>query len=118
MCVHRATTGVASQLPGFISPVFDTPEQEGQQTMNVTATVVELPDNMRGNPMMRQANRSLMMEFINDDLAQRSYLDTVRSIVFYDAEGIFELALANLPNAVVLDRLYAAGVRYWSRGIA
>ena len=83
-----------------------------------TPTVLELPAALEGDPMRLEINRGLMVRFINADLLNRASLDVRHSIVLYDADGLFEYAMAELPAAVVLAELYhRTSVRFWSRGI-
>lgn len=91
------------------------------------ATVVELPkrdNDLLGN-MVRNANKDLMVSWINADLINRAGHDVRKSIVFYDAEGYFETAL--LPSQwdqlgdkreTFLERLAGATrIRFWSKGV-
>ena len=70
------------------------------------------------DPMIRTANRGLMVMFINRNLLGRADLDVRHSIVFYDEHRMFEAAVATLPEAATLQALYErTAVRYWSRGM-
>jgi hypothetical protein len=80
-------------------------------------TVVELPATMR-DLMRRQLNKGVMVAWINADLLNRCNNDVRTSIVLYDEAGVFEFAVANMPNENLLQRLYdGTNVRYWSKGI-
>lgn len=80
-------------------------------------TIVELPDNLR-SPLHREGNKGLMVAWINADLLTRANHDVRRSFVFYDEDGLFEWALADLPAPKLLQRLHdELGWRYWSVGI-
>lgn len=79
-------------------------------------TVVELPEPL--DPMRVSLNRGLMVGFINRDLINRSSLDIRKSVVFYDADLLFEFALNELPNEALLKRLHdETNIRFWSKGI-
>lgn len=81
------------------------------------STVVELPEVMRA-AHRRAVNRGLMVAFINADLLDRMSLDVRKSVVLYDAAGIFEYALPELPDAATLQRLYdRTDVRFYTTGI-
>lgn len=68
--------------------------------------------------MLREANRGLMVAFINADLLNRAALDVRKSIVLYDEDMMFEYAIEALPPKPYMDRLYReTPVRYWSKGI-
>lgn len=68
--------------------------------------------------LTREANKGLMVAFINADLLKRADLDIEDSIVFYDEQMMFEFAVPALPPKPYMDRLYReTPVRYWSRGI-
>jgi hypothetical protein len=91
-------------------------------------TVIPLPkrdsDPVFG-PLRKQANKHLMVAWINARLLDRMGHDVRRSIVFYDDAGTFETAL--LPEEFdalgdkreeFLQRLYAATpIRFWSKGV-
>lgn len=88
------------------------------------STVVELPANLR-DPMRQRVNRGLMVQFINGDLFNRGNLDVRKSYVFYDADGLFVVALPYLPASERtahsapsgMEILYSHGIRYWSKGV-
>lgn len=84
--------------------------------------IAELPEEMRGNPMHQEANKGLMVAWINHDLLNRCVHDVRKSFVIYDADGLFEYALVNPPSELKASVLQQAhdtlGWRYWSKGIA
>lgn len=66
----------------------------------------------------REMNKGLMVAFINRDLLNRANLDVRKSIVFYDDLRTFEYAVAELPDADMLVKLYEqTNIRYWSKGL-
>jgi len=68
--------------------------------------------------MRRQANRGLMVAFINADLFNRAHLDVRRSVVLYDADGLFEYAMPALPDADTQRALVErTNVRAYSIGV-
>lgn len=76
------------------------------------------------DPMMAMLNRGLMVQWINADLINRASCDVRTSFVLYDADRTFITALAigrdeflNLIGPRHAD-LIAAGVHYYSHGIA
>jgi hypothetical protein len=78
-------------------------------------TVTEWPGQL--DSMRREANRGLMVAFINADLLNRASLDVRHSIVLLDADGMFEYALPELPDDDTLARLFEqTRVRFWQRG--
>jgi len=86
-------------------------------TVSVINTIIELPRDLI-DPLRQQANHALMVQFINRDLVKRANLDVTKSIVLYDADGMFEYALPELPNQQAMRELYArTKVRYWSKGV-
>lgn len=69
------------------------------------------------DPLVREANRGLMVAFINADLIARYGLDVGRSVVLYNAEKRFVYATAEIPDSASLEALAArTGVRFWSHG--
>lgn len=97
------------------------------------ATITEITttagDDVILGPLRKQLNRGLMVTWINHDLFNRAGCDVRKSIVLYDADMTFVMAmpadmtpaewrqrLADMPRtvAVMHDQL---GVRYWSRGL-
>lgn len=75
--------------------------------------------------MVRQLNRGLMVQWINHDLMNRAECDVRRSVVLYDAERHFVMAL---PASLSVDDFLARaggvaagfarlGITYWSRGV-
>lgn len=86
-------------------------------------------DDIVLGPLRKHLNRGVMVAWINRDLINRAGCDVRRSIVLYDAEMAFVMALpaeitpaiweqrmAELPRTVTAmrDRL---GIRYWSKGL-
>ncbi len=84
------------------------------------------------DPMRRNANKGLMVHWINADLMHRHTNDVRYSVVFYDEDKLFLGAMrADDPDQMMSDiatekgPLYAGirdslardGVRYWSVGI-
>lgn len=77
------------------------------------------------DPLRASLNRGLMVAWINRDLLNRAGCDIRRSIVLYDADRVFVMALpASLSERDFLDRvgtvsagLNTLGIRYWSKGI-
>lgn len=79
-------------------------------------------------PLRKQLNRGVMVQWINADLIDRAGCDIRKSIVLYDADYSFVMALpadvtpevfterlATLPNTVAaMGRI---GIRYWSKGL-
>ena len=89
------------------------------------STVIELPEDMR-DPFRRKLNKGTMVHWINADLLERCGNDVRKSIVFYDAMGVFETALpvaqwnqlSEELQAEFLAKLYAHTViRYYSKGV-
>lgn len=76
-------------------------------------------------PMVRQLNRGAMVQWINDDLMNRAGCDVRKSVVLYDAERHFVIALpASLSVEDFLARADGVaaefarlGITYWSRGV-
>jgi hypothetical protein len=81
-------------------------------------------------PLVKQLNRGAMVAWINHDLINRAGCDIRKSIVLYDADmsfvmalpagemtpALFEQRMADKPKTVTAmhDRL---GIRYWSQGL-
>jgi hypothetical protein len=88
-------------------------------TDSTTDTVTELPKAMR-DPMRKRANKGLMVAWINAQLMDRMSHDVRKSIVLYDATGLFEFALPaefDLTDEIKTKLYAGTAVRYWSRGI-
>jgi hypothetical protein len=91
------------------------------------AGIAELPvgDGM-GDVMRSELNRGVMVAWINADLMNRADCDVRKSIVLYDADRVFVMALGTSVTPeifrdrmpLVADSMARAGVRYWSVGIA
>jgi len=82
-------------------------------------TVQKLPATL-ATPMHKQANRGLMVHWINADLLNRCANDVRKSYVFYDSDGLFTYALRldDEPSAEWLQKIYdATPIRYYSKGI-
>lgn len=85
-------------------------------------------DDVILGPLRKQLNRGAMVQWINRDLVGRAGCDVRKSIVLYDSDMTFVMALpadvtpdvfterlATLPNTVAaMERI---GIRYWSKGI-
>jgi hypothetical protein len=80
----------------------------------------------RTDPMLREINSGLMVDWINRDLAGRAGHDVRKSVVLYDAHRMFATAFDadGLPGIAVkaghaesLATLHAAGIHFWSVGI-
>jgi hypothetical protein len=85
---------------------------------NTVTTVTQISPRRDIDPRRRSANKFLAIRFINDDLVNRAGLDIRRSVILYDADHLFMVALPYLPDALVLQRLFdEAGVRHWSKGV-
>lgn len=76
-------------------------------------------------PMVRHLNRGAMVQWINHDLMNRAGCDVRRSIVLYNADRCFVMAL---PASLSVDDFLARadgvaanfarlGITYWSRGV-
>jgi hypothetical protein len=91
--------------------------------------ITELPAGAGiGDAMRSELNRGVMVSWINADLLNRADCDIRRSVVLWDADrdfimamgaditpALFRQRLTELPNLVA--HMYGAGVRYWSVGI-
>ena len=67
---------------------------------------------------VRERNEHLMNVFIQADLRRRVGLDPRTSVVLYDANFVFNYALAAVPNERTLRKLFhETPVRYWSNGV-
>jgi hypothetical protein len=84
-------------------------------------TVIELPRRATGDAMAlvrAKYNRAAMIAWINADLLARASHDVRKSIVLYDADGDFMMALLEMPDADALRRVRAATrVRFYSKGV-
>lgn len=71
------------------------------------------------DPMRREINHNLMVAWINADLLNRCDRDVRRSLVLYDADGVFMYACPPCfePNDAAWAAFTEAGARTWSRGI-
>ena len=92
-------------------------------------TITELPDGADVLDMLRSSlNRGLMVEWINRDLFNRADCDIRKSVVFYDADRVFRMALGTsvtpatfrarietMPNVVA--SMARIGIRYYSIGV-
>lgn len=68
--------------------------------------------------MVREANRGLMVMFINHNLLERANLDVRTSIVFYDDRHMFEYAMAEMPDEDTQRKLLAhTTICYWAKGV-
>jgi hypothetical protein len=91
------------------------------------AGLTELPAGAgMGDAMRSELNRGVMVAWINADLMNRADCDIRKSIVLYDADRVFVMALGTSVTpeifrdrmSLVADSMARAGVRYWSVGIA
>jgi hypothetical protein len=94
-----------------------------------TPTIAELPsDDDLFAPLRQSLNAGAMVQWINADLVNRADCDVRKSVVFYDADRVFMMALGtsvtpgmfrdrldSLPNAIAAA--YRIGVRYYSIGV-
>lgn len=82
---------------------------------------VELQQLTDTDPMRRQINTGLMVQWINADLINRADHDVRHSLVFYDIDKMFVAALPPIfgptPNEGLVAALLDAGVRFYSTGI-
>jgi hypothetical protein len=68
--------------------------------------------------LVREANRGLMVMFINHNLLERANLDVRYSVVFYDDRHMFEYAMAEMPDEETQRKLLDhTTVRYWAKGV-
>jgi hypothetical protein len=90
------------------------------------ASITELPAADDVLDMLRQTlNRGVMVAWINADLANRADCDVRKSIVLYDADRVFVMALGTSVSPalfrerldLVVDSMSAYGIRYYSVGI-
>ena len=91
-----------------------------------TPTITELPDVTDVTEMIRRTlNRGLMVDWINRDLMNRADCDVRRSVVLYDADRVFVMALgvSVTPDIfrnrvdLVAETMNRAGIRYYSIGV-
>ena len=89
--------------------------------------LTEISAGVAGTDAMRaELNRGVMVAWINADLINRADCDIRRSVVLYDAERVFVMALgvSVTPDifrervALVADSMARAGIRFWSVGFA
>lgn len=81
-------------------------------------TAVPQLDAAELTPLQRQANRALMVSWINADLRTRAHLDVRTAVVLYDGDKMFEYALAGMPDEHLWRELRSmTNVRFWSKGI-
>ena len=67
---------------------------------------------------VRERNEHLMNALIQADLRRRVGLDSRTSVVLYDANFVFNYALAAVPDERTLRKLFhETPVRYWSNGV-
>jgi hypothetical protein len=92
-----------------------------QATLTELVAGDDITDMIRNN-----LNRGVMIQWINADLFNRADCDVRKSIVLYDADRVFVMALGTsvTPDIfrdrapLVADSMSRAGIRYWSVGIA
>jgi hypothetical protein len=86
---------------------------------------MKLQEITTNDAMRATVNRGLMISWINADLIERAGCDVRRSVILYDADGLFMHACdAGLSGSAFTDRLdgmkeqlLAAGVRFYSIGV-
>lgn len=96
--------------------------------MDITRITTTAGDDIVLGPLRKQVNRGAMVAWINHDIINRAGCDIRKSVVLYDAQYVFVMALpaditadvfasrlASLPNTVAA--MHRAGIRYWSRGL-
>jgi hypothetical protein len=70
------------------------------------------------NPVHRQANKTLMVAWINANLFNRAHLDVRKSVVLYDDAKYFLAAVDEVPSEKLFQQLYdETPVRYFSIGV-
>lgn len=86
-------------------------------------TVIPMADTVEliteTNPMQRESNRGLAIDYIHADLDNRALLDLRTSYFFYDADkDFYKLALNYKLNENGLRKLFEnTKIRYYSKGI-
>ena len=86
--------------------------------MSDTTTVIPELNLDTVDLLVREANRGLMVMFINHNLLERANLDVRHSVVFYDERHVFEYAMTELPDEETQRKLLAhTTVRYWAKGV-
>jgi hypothetical protein len=90
------------------------------------ASITELPaaDNLL-DTLRASLNRGVMVQWINADLFNRADCDVRKSIVLYDVDRVFVMALSTSVTPalfrerldLVVDSMTAAGIRYYSVGV-
>jgi len=98
----------------------------------MTLTPLPKPDDPIFGPLRRKLTKGIMVQWINADLIHRAGCDVRRSIVLWDADGDFVMALpASLDKATFLARisedgpcgdtlranLERLGIQHWTVGI-
>ena len=90
------------------------------------ASITELPAADNVLDMLRHTlNRGVMVAWINADLVNRADCDVRKSIVLYDADRVFVMALGTSVSPalfrerldLVVESMSAAGIRYYSVGV-
>jgi hypothetical protein len=115
-------------VPGITRHVVPvTPATELPTSGAAAAGLTELHAGNDITDMIRDnLNRGVMVAWINADLLNRADCDVRRSVVLYDADRVFVMALGTSVTPeifrdrmpLVADSMARAGVRYWSVGIA
>lgn len=86
--------------------------------MSETATTVTKIDAADLDPMRREVNHGLMVQFINRELLDRAHLDVRKSVVLYDDDKLFVAATDNALDEGILQKLFdTTSVRFWSVGV-
>lgn len=71
--------------------------------------------------MHREANRDLMVAWINNNLSERAHLSLDTAVVIYDEDKLFHYALppvmGPVPTRGISAALHKTGGRYFSVGI-
>lgn len=82
------------------------------------SVIVERLDANELSVLQRDANRALMVAWINADLPHRAWCDVDKSTVLYDADRMFVYALDEVPDEFLLKQLREKTViRHWSEGV-
>jgi hypothetical protein len=130
----RAAADKAAARPGAVrrhtvetrikrkpAPVAPTVPAPATTTLTELVAGDDITDMIRNN-----LNRGVMVAWINADLFNRADCDVRKSIVLYDDDRVFVMALGTSVTPeifrdrapLVADSMARAGVRYWSVGIA
>jgi hypothetical protein len=95
-----------------------TPEAWIEYAKDADRTVIPELDLDTVDLLVREANRGLMVMFINHNLLERANLDVRSSVVFFDDRHMFEYAMAEMPDEDMQRKLLAhTTVRFWAKGV-